>query len=110
MNTQPNKSSDDQLHSALREWKLNEPLPPRFREQVWNRLERQTADESVGFWQFMVGWINSSVARPALAVIYASILLALGLAGGFLRAQHDNAKMDSSIETRYVQSVDPYQK
>lgn len=110
MNTKPNNENDDQLRSVLREWKLNEPLPPRFREQVWSRIEGRAARESISLWQFIVNWTNHVVARPALAVASAVILLTLGLAGGFFRAQHDNAKLDSMMETRYVQSIDPYQK
>jgi hypothetical protein len=110
MKENPENQSDEPLRSLLREWRMETPLPPRFQEQVWNRIERQDADVSIALWPSILDWLKSSVARPAFAVAYASVLLMAGLTAGFVHAQQENAKLDSAIEARYVQSIDPYQK
>jgi hypothetical protein len=110
MNEDMNNQNDEPLRSALREWRVESPLPPRFQEQVWNRIERQDAVVSVALWPLILRWLKSSVARPAFAVAYASFLLMAGLAAGFMHAQQENDNLDSAIEARYVQSLDPYQK
>jgi hypothetical protein len=110
MKQKPDNFEDQELRSALHEWKIGAALPPRFQENVWNRIERQTPARPVSLWRWLLAWLESSIAQPALAVAYAIVLLTIGLAGGFLRAQHANAQMDRLIETRYVQSIDPYQK
>ena len=108
-NEPANDPNKDPLASVLKQWRMDAPLPPRFQQQVWNRIERNTA-EPVALWPLAVAWLRSSIARPALAVAYALVLLFLGMTGGALQAQRDNARIASTIEARYVQSVDPYQK
>ena len=71
--------SDEPLRAALGEWRVESPLPPRFQEQVWNRIETNHSDVSVALWPFVLDWFKSAVARPAFAVAYASLLLAAGL-------------------------------
>ena len=110
MNDKSNNESDVPLKSVLQEWRINSPLPPRFQEQVWRRIERQEANAPKPFWFLMVNWFRSSVVHPRWAVAYAAILLLVGLTGGFLRAQYDNTKLDGMMQARYVQSIDPYQK
>jgi len=106
----PKNQSNDLLKAELREWRVEETLPHRFHEQVWNRIERNQPEASVALWPMILDWFKCSVARPAFAVAYASVLLMSGLGAGFLHAQHENAKLDSMIEARYIQSIDPYQK
>jgi hypothetical protein len=110
MNQDMNNQNDEPLRSVLREWRVESPLPPRFQEQVWNRIEREEANVPLALWPLILAWFKSSVARPAFAVAYASVLLMAGLTAGFVHAQQENAKLNSAIEARYVQSIDPYQK
>ena len=48
--------------------------------------------------------------RPAVAVAYATVLLIAGVAAGYWQARNQTAHLDDELGTRYVQSVDPYQK
>ena len=104
-----NDSNSEKMSASLRAWKVSEPLPPRFQEQVWSRIER--AEVSRGHWLTdTVAFVERLFARPALAYAYAMLLLTLGLAGGYVAAQQQEARMESQLAVRYVQSIDPYQK
>ena len=110
MKTNSTNHGDDELQESLQAWKITAPLPPRFQEQVWHRIERQQSSSTVSIWPIIKAWLRQSVVHPAYALAYATILLVLGLATGFARAQQENARVSQMIEARYVQSVDPYQK
>ncbi|MGA2748625.1 MAG: hypothetical protein ABSG59_07600 [Verrucomicrobiota bacterium] len=110
MSENPHSQSDESLRSVLRQWRMETPLPPRFQERVWGRIERQYAAAPVSLWTLLLQWFSSSAARPAFALAYAVILLMAGATGGALRAQHQNARIEQMAQARYVQSVDPYQK
>ncbi|MEP6664175.1 MAG: hypothetical protein ABJC04_10985 [Verrucomicrobiota bacterium] len=105
-NNQPN--DDETLRASLLEWKENAPLPPRFQEQVWRRIERAETKETAPRWNFLKS-IEMLFARPAFAMSYVAILLAVGMGAGFWQVERKSAKTDSTLERLYVQSVDPYQ-
>ncbi|MGZ4971795.1 MAG: hypothetical protein ACXWBP_03625 [Limisphaerales bacterium] len=110
MKDNPNNPDDQKLDSLLRQWRCDAPLPPRFRENVWNRIEAQRPVYSPPLWSLVLDWLKSSFPRPALAAAYVTIFLIIGLAGGWVQAQHQNAKINGELETRYLQSIDPNQK
>jgi hypothetical protein len=98
------KKDDPQLSRLLQNWRVDEPLPPRFQERVWKRIEAAeplTAKPGVN-------WLTIWFARPAFATVCATLLLLTGLTTGFLRAGHDAKRMDTELAQRYVASVDPY--
>ena len=87
---------------------MKTPLPPRFTEQVWKRIERwELADMS--FKDTVRHWLEMVFGRPAFAVAYVSALFAMGLALGFRQANDKAVRLDRQLEARYVQSIDPYQ-
>lgn len=104
----PVKNNDPALSKLLREWKSDAQLPPRFQEQVWERI---ALEESVGaspiaiFWS----WLTKSAVRPSFAVSYATILVLVGLATGLWQAHIKSDRAEQTLSTRYVQMVDPYQ-
>ncbi|MEO7297440.1 MAG: hypothetical protein ABI042_02545 [Verrucomicrobiota bacterium] len=103
-----NQQNDDEaLRASLREWKENSSLPPRFQEQVWQKIERAEAEKNTR-WNFLKS-IETLLPRPALAVSYVVVLLAVGMGAGMWQSERKSAKMDSTLERLYVQSVDPYQ-
>jgi hypothetical protein len=103
------KNSDTNLNRLLQEWRVTSPLPPRFSEQVWKRIERaETPAISIG--DAVRAWIAMAFARPAFALAYVSVLLVAGLTMGFVQASHKAARWDRQLEARYVQSIDPYQR
>jgi len=94
---------DRQLKKLLGEWRVNEPLPPRFQERVWKRI--QIAEAPV---QETKSWFTALFMRPAFATAAATLLLLAGLTAGYLRANHDAARMDEQLAHRYVASINPY--
>jgi opacity protein-like surface antigen len=103
------KNNETGLEGVLQEWRVTTPLPPRFSEQVWKRIERADAP-SVSVFDAVRAWFAMAFARPAFAVAYVSVLITAGLALGFVQANHKAAQWDRQLEARYVQSIDPYQK
>jgi hypothetical protein len=99
------------LDSSLREWRINTPLPPRFQEAVWRRIaDAAPGNETTTLWAVFQNWFQAAFSRPAVAVAYALVLLCLGSGTGYWRAREKTARIESTLGSRYVQSVDPYQK
>jgi hypothetical protein len=103
------KDNQTELQRALQEWQVTTPLPPRFREQVWKRIERAEVP-GVSLAEALRGWLAAWFAQPAFAVAYVTVIIAAGLVLGFKQARDTTAKWDRQLETRYVQSIDPYQR
>lgn len=111
MKTNNPLDDDKALRSLLREWKVETPLPPRFQERVWRRIEREDTRPAatVSPWTLLQHWIANVLPRPALATAYVAVLLAAGAGVGWTQAQHESSRVSSKLSTRYVQTVDPYQ-
>ena len=111
INMKPNQEpeNDRQLRKTLGEWVVNTELPPRFQEQLWQRIARAEALVKPSLWQLWQEWIESTFSRPALAMSYIVVLLSAGLGAGYWQAQDKSAQAQSQWRARYVQSVDPYQ-
>jgi len=98
-NTDPN---DARLASLLREARATPPLPPRFREGVWRRIEESETPAAA-----QLNWLDALAAwalRPRFALAAAAILICAGSIFGAVQgtqANHENA------QTRYVTSVAP---
>ena len=60
MKAENSTESDPALHSALGEWQVRETLPPRFTEQVWQRIAREEAQGPASVWTQL---FNGSAAR-----------------------------------------------
>jgi len=106
----PSDSNDKFLSKTLHEWRVNEPLPPRFQEQVWKRIEKEERVPHRSFVLEAMGYLERLFAIPKLAVSYATVLLVLGLTTGYLAANAKEEHLSNELAARYVQSVDPYQK
>lgn len=108
----PNQTGEDDpnLRRLLSQWRVETPLPPRFQEAVWKRIEAEESTPArVSVWQALVGVTEGLFARPAFAVACVAVFLAVGLGAGWAQAREQTARVDESLSTRYVQSVDPYQ-
>jgi hypothetical protein len=108
MNSNPTPENDEALRKVLRQWTVDAPLPPRFQEQVWQRIARAEARPEPAPWYDLWRLIDVVLPRPKIAFAYLSLLLTLGLAAGSLSAQIKTSRMDSELSARYVQSIDPY--
>lgn len=111
MNANSPHEPDPALRAVLREWAVTEPLPPRFQEQVWKRIERAEAPPvpANSPWSRLTDWINALLPRPAFAVACAVGLLLVGGAAGWAQARHEAAQVGGVLEARYLRVVDPYQ-
>lgn len=95
-----NKPTDDApLNALLEEWKVKPSLPPRFREQVWRRVERAGAATSPSPTLATVfgHWISTLLPRPALAAAYLTVLLAIGAGVGWNQARQESARVTSHL-------------
>ena len=97
------KNEDPQLSRLLRDWRVNEQLPPRFQERVWNRIEAVEAPA-----REIKPWFATLFLKPAFATVAATLLMLAGLTTGYLRANHDSSRMDQQLAHRYVASMNPY--
>ena len=109
MRSKQQPQDDEALRKLLHSWNVTDPLPPRFEGQVWSRISRTELERPVPLWKTLAHLVERALSRPASALAYVSILLFAGAAGGYLHAQNKLAENDAALQTRYVQSVDPYQ-
>lgn len=104
----------DPLRRVLSEWRVTEPLPPRFQAGVWRKIQQAEASgkpvATATAWMLFKAWLAAALPRPAVAVAYLSVLLVAGMAAGYRQARQTTAHLDNELGSRYVQSVDPYQK
>lgn len=95
---------DPRLSEVLRAWQVCGPLPPRFQERVWKRIEAAEARPLTTGWsdRFAVAF-----ARPAFAMVCAALMLLAGLSAGLWRANRATEHWDSELAQRYVSAVNP---
>ncbi len=103
MKQDSHQNEDPQLSRLLGQWQVNEPLPPRFQERVWKRIEAAEAPA-----RDPASWFAALFLRPAFATVAATLLLLAGATAGYLRAGHDVAHWDKELSQRYVASLNPY--
>ncbi len=109
-NQDPQK--DDHLDQVLTKWVIDAPLPPRFQEQVWQRIARAEAkpETILTFWSFVRRLIEVNLPRPKFAYSYVATLVLLGVVSGAWAAQHEYNRLNADLGSRYVQSIDPYHR
>jgi hypothetical protein len=87
---------------------VDTPLPPRFQEQVWHRVARAEAQVEPSWRSLLWRFLEAGLTRPRVAYVYIAVFLGLGLGMGAWAAQRENDRLDATLGSRYVQSVDPY--
>ena len=109
----PNKDPEA-VSRVLREWKVTSPLPPRFAENVWRRIEQAEPaawPASIPtLWAAVRVWLAAMLPRPAFAISYVSVLLIAGLFAGYWHARMETTSWDKALASRYVEAVDPFRK
>ena len=100
--------NEDRLRALLRSWVVDTPLPPRFQEQVWRRIERAEPRPASPFLAGFFRLVEVALPRPKVAFAYVTVLLALGITAGAWAVQAKTSRTDAALGLRYVQSVDPY--
>ena len=106
MNSQEFDQNDASLRRLLRRWPVRTPLPPRFQEAVWRRIELN--ESQADRWPLFLSRLLASIARPGLATSYVMVLLLAGILAGYWQARVSNAHAEEVLSARYVQLVDPY--
>jgi len=106
----PNQDTEneDRLRALLRSWVVDTPLPPRFQEQVWRRIERAELRPESPLWARLLRLVEVALPRPRVAFAYVSVLLAVGITAGAWAAQAKTNHSQEDLGLRYVQSIDPY--
>jgi hypothetical protein len=84
-------------------------LPPRFQEDVWNRIARSEAAATVSPWREFAHWLERVLPRRAVVASYLTILVLAGVAAGYWNGREKAAQLRDELGARYVQSVDPFQ-
>ncbi len=100
--------NDERLRAVLHEWAVDAPLPPRFQEQVWQRIARAEARPEPGLWAALLRLLEVALPRPKVAFAYVAVLLVLGITAGSVAAQVKSGHLNAALSERYVQLVDPY--
>jgi hypothetical protein len=106
MRNENESEADKTLSRTLRRWEVRPPLPPRFSEQVWARIER--AQVPVDARSRLARWLGAMLPRSRVALSYCVALLVLGGVAGSLAAQVSNSRLDATLRSRYIQSVDQF--
>jgi hypothetical protein len=109
MNTHEPGNHDKALGKLLKEWRAEAPLPPRFQEAVWRRIERAQAPAASSLWDVIADWIGAVLPRPALAASYVAILLAIGATAGWTQGRQETTRVKGELGERYIRVLDPYQ-
>jgi hypothetical protein len=107
MKSQQFDQNDESLRRVLREWRVETPLPPRFQEAVWRRIELN--DNQSYNWTLLLTRLLGAIAKPSLAMSYLMVLLLAGILAGYWQARITNTHAEEQLSARYVQVVDPYQ-
>ena len=98
------KTEEDKLSGLLRESRAAPPVPPRFQENVWRRIEsaeKRNAPLAGDNWLDAVAiWL----LRPRLAFAVAAVLVLTGLGLGWSSGEQ-LARQDA--QARYVAAVAP---
>ncbi len=108
MSASDNPENEEALNKVLQQWTVDAPLPPRFQEQVWQRIAKSKAPTKPAPWTGLGRLIEVVLPRPRFAYAYLAILLVTGVAAGSVAAQIKTNRLDSELSMRYVQSIDPY--
>ena len=95
----------EKLKTLLQSWKPNVDLPADFQRHVWQSISAR--EEETSGWRALGEWIQRLISQPKWAIIVLTIVI--GMTGLMGLAQASSIK-ESTMETRYVTSIDPYAK
>ena len=80
----PNQEPENSraLDKTLEQWVVDAPLPPRFQEQVWQRIAQAEAKPVPSFQAVFLRLLEVVMPQPKIAFSYVTALLVLGVAAG----------------------------
>ncbi len=106
---EPGQKDQEPLETLLRQWTVEAELPPRFHEQVWQRIARSEARRPSPFRAGLMRLLGVVSPQPKAACACVAALLVLSIAAGSWTAQVESSHLQATLGLRYVQSIDPYQ-
>lgn len=102
--TDKSEPRDVSLRAWLRAARPDPPLPPRFQEGVWRRIDNASTTRGA---RSVAGWVDRAVAsllRPRLALAGLAVLLLLGTTIGVVQGMDLAQEM---AKQRYLTAVNP---
>lgn len=102
---QKNLNPDEaRLGELLREARVTPPLPPRFQQNVWRRIENENPRRipSLG-----ANWLDAFavwILQPRLALAAAAVLVLMGVGLGWNNGQQ---LAQDAAQNRYLAAVAP---
>jgi hypothetical protein len=105
--------SDSELREKLAAWQVEGQLPRDFQQQVWKRIAMCEAVNVDPPWLIWLKSLLMSVGRvsiPRLALTAVVVGLLIGTTTGVIEASRWNSATWNRLESKYVQSIDPYQR
>ncbi|MFO1458540.1 MAG: hypothetical protein U1G08_03960 [Verrucomicrobiota bacterium] len=106
MNSPDASPEDSRLRGLLRDSHPQPPLPPRFQEEVWRRIDRSAPAESPGWASAWEHWLRDRFLRASVAVAVAAAVVA----GAWTGLLHGESQSKAAERGRYLASVDPLQR
>jgi hypothetical protein len=97
---------DDQLRQKLASWEVRTEIPPDFQRNVWQKI---AVGESKRKMLLFGDWNNWWLRTPRLATCAIILGSFVGTGLGLLESSQANSRNWKSLETKYVQSIDPYE-
>jgi hypothetical protein len=97
---------DDALKEKLAMWKVEPEVPPDFQRGVWRRI--MAREPSSSKWRPFGILAFSVVGHPRFASYAVVLAIIAGTALGFVEGSKVNSKSWKTLESKYVESVDPY--
>jgi hypothetical protein len=99
---------DDELRKKLASWKVQPEIPPDFQRDVWRRIAAREARPSQAPFQCL--WAIRWLGLPQVAALAFVLAGLTGTGLGLVKSSEANAKNWKSLEAKYVQSIDPYER
>ena len=96
--------SDESLRVLLRAARPAPPLPPRFQEAVWRRLEHAQATRETGTWAEWLDRVVAWLLHPRLALAGVTAMLLVGLAIGLAQG---GGLANEMAKQQYLSAVSP---
>ncbi len=98
---------NDELKRKLDSWKVAPAVPGGFQREVWQRIAareaaRQQSDLRESFRRFF-----EMLATPRYAMVAFLTAVVIGAGAAQLRADQENDRRWSELQTRYAISIDP---
>jgi hypothetical protein len=93
------------LRSLLRESWPNRPLPPRFPESVWQRIDQTEAAALLQ--PSPLAWLDRWIERLLLPRFALGALVLLLAAGGLTGVIHGTVQAKQQAQERYLSAIAP---